>query len=170
MLAAVAGLIPSSVASCSPSDTRHSARAETPREQRDYVVDQAGVLSSTERQKLTAQLSRFERDTHHQFVVVTVTTLRGEDIAVFTRRLANKWGVGRKGINDGIVILVAPRDRKARIAVGYGLEARLPNAFCQQVMVRKMIPAFAQGQIGAGIEAGVSAIMDRLSAPGRDTR
>lgn len=96
MLAAVAGLIPSSVASCSPSDTRHSARAETPREQRDYVVDQAGVLSSTERQKLTAQLSRFERDTHHQFVVVTVTTLRGEDIAVFTRRLANKWvSVGR---------------------------------------------------------------------------
>lgn len=79
-------------------------------------------------------------------------------------------GIGRKGINDGIVILVAPTDRKARIAVGYGLEARLPNAFCQEVMVRKMIPAFAQGQIGAGIEAGVSAIMDRLSAPGRDTR
>jgi uncharacterized protein len=163
-------IITGSFAACSSGDARQPAHAEASLEQPDYVVDQAGVLSPAQRQELTDQLRRFERETRHQFVVVTVKTLGGVEVAAFTRTLANKWGVGRKGINDGIVVLVAPNERKARIAIGYGLERQLPDAFCQEVMDREMIPAFAQGLIGDGIGAGVTAIIKQLAATGGDTR
>lgn len=170
VLAAITVMVPGSFAACSSRDARQPAPAEATLEQPDYVVDEAGVLSPAQRQELTDQLRRFERDTRHQFVAVTVKTLGGAEVAAFTRTLANKWGVGRKGINDGIVLLVAPNDRKARIAIGYGLERQLPDAFCQEVMDREMIPAFARGQIGDGIEAGVTAIIKRLAATSGDTR
>lgn len=126
------------------------------------VVDQAKVLNDTEKERLTSLLLRFQTETGHQLVVVTVKSLLGEDVKDFTMRLANHWSIGRKGINDGIVILVAPHDRKARIAVGIGLEQQLPDAFCQHVMDRIMVPAFAKGQIGQGIEGGASVIIKRL--------
>ncbi|MDQ1228812.1 uncharacterized protein QE379_000238 [Sphingomonas sp. SORGH_AS 879] len=144
------------------------ASADEPLQFTGYVVDQAQLLNSDEKQRLTLWLGRFQRETGHQLAVVTVKTLHGEDVKDFTMRLANRWGVGRKDLNDGIVILVAANDRKARIAVGIGLEQRLPDAFCQQVMSRIMVPAFAKARIGQGIERGVSAIIERLqaSAPG----
>lgn len=169
-LLAATALVPSGLASCSANETRQPARAETGLEQPDYVVDQAGVLSPVERQKLTAQLAGFQHATLHQLVVVTVADLGGEEIAAFTRKLGIRWGIGRKGINDGIIILVAPHDRKARIAVGYGLERQLPDAFCYEVMDRKMIPAFADRRFSAGIEAGVSAIIARLTAKDSEAR
>lgn len=128
-----------------------------------YVVDQANVLRPDERSALTEQLGEFQRSTKHQLAVVTVKSLKGREIAEFTNALANRWGVGRKDVNDGIVVLVAPNDRKARISVGRGLKSRLPNAFCQGVMSNVMVPQFAKGHFGLGVKAGVTAIIQRLA-------
>ena len=96
-------------------------------------------------------------------VIVTVSTLGGRDVADFTRDLANSWGIGRKGHNDGVVLLVAPNERKVRIAVGYGLEKALPNALCQKIIDEQMLPRFREGDLPAGIEAGSRALIARLS-------
>lgn len=126
------------------------------------VTDAAHVLSAEETVRLTLQLQEFERSTKHQMVVVTVPTLGGVEIAKFTRKLANHWGIGRKGHNDGVVVLVAPTEQKIRIAVGYGLEGTLTKAVCQQVIVEKMLPHFRQNDFGGGIEAGIDALIARL--------
>ncbi len=151
------------------SGGRPAAVAAAPLRFTGYVVDQAGVLTPQQRQRLTQQLSRFQRETAHQMVVVTVNNLNGDDVARFTDRLGNRWGVGRRGINDGIVLLVAPNDRRARISVGSGLTRQLPDAVCQRVMDQVMIPAFKAGEVGLGIERGVAALLERLSFPGNAT-
>ena len=129
-----------------------------------YVVDQARILSPAVRQRLTEQLGRFERATRHQFAVVTVTTLNGADVATFATRLGTRWGVGRRGANDGVLLLVAPNEHKARIAVGDGLRAILPDRFCQAVMSQRMVPAFARGRYDEGVEAGVQTLFGRFTA------
>lgn len=96
-------------------------------------------------------------------VVVTVPTLGGADIATFTRDLANSWGIGRKGHDDGVVILVAPNERKVRIAVGYGLENVLTHDLCKQIIDEQMLPRFRQGDLPGGIESGANAVIARLS-------
>ncbi|PXA82967.1 hypothetical protein DMC47_44775 [Nostoc sp. 3335mG] len=129
-----------------------------------YVVDQANLLSNTEGQALTDRLGRFQRETGHQMAVVTVTSLHGEDIKTFSTALAKRWGVGRKGVNDGILILVAPNERKTRIAIGLGLESELPDDVCRSIMNAAIVPPLANGAYGEGIDAGVTAIIERLAA------
>ena len=95
-------------------------------------------------------------------VVVTVPTLSGRDVADYTRDLSNRWGIGRKGDNDGVVLLVAPVEHKVRIAVGYGLEGKLTHDVCQQIIDKTMLPRFRDGDLPGGIEAGTDAIIARL--------
>lgn len=96
--------------------------------------------------------------------VVTVRSLGGEDVARFTIALAGRWGVGRRGVNDGVVVLIAPRERKVRISVGDGLRVVLPDSFCRTVIDRRMAPVLARGDYDAGVEAGVSVLIARLRA------
>jgi len=126
------------------------------------VTDAAHVLSPEQQVRLSAKLEQFERSTQHQMVVVTVPTLSGRDVADFTRDLANKWGIGRKGYNDGVVLLVAPNERKVRIAVGYGLERTLTHHVCQQIIDKAMLPRFRHDDLAGGIEAGTDALIARL--------
>ncbi|MBB5986239.1 TPM domain-containing protein [Sphingobium lignivorans] len=126
------------------------------------VTDAAALFSTAERDALTRDLSALEARTGHQLVVATVPTLGGRDIAGYARDLGNRWGIGRKGIDDGVVILVAPREQLVRIAVGYGMEARLTDETCQSIIEQEMIPAFAQGQMFEGVRNGVAAIAARL--------
>ena len=123
-----------------------------------WVTDAAQVLDPGQRSALRRQLGRLEHDTGHQLVVVTVPGLRGQNTAAFARRLGYAWGVGRPGINDGVVLLVAPQERKVRIEVGRGLERILPNARCADILQHTMIPRFTAGEIGGGIVAGVAAL------------
>src|SRR6476659_7177855 len=105
-----------------PGDTQHfsaSAGAAVPLAGR--VTDAANVVSKQQEAALSDRLARFEDATKHQMVVVTVNSLGGRDVADYTRDLANAWGIGRKGYDDGVVVLVAPNERKVRIAVGDGL-------------------------------------------------
>jgi uncharacterized protein len=126
------------------------------------VTDAARLLDDPTKARLNARLAEFERATQHQFVVVTVPSLGGQDVKEFTTRLANAWGIGRAKERDGIVLLVAPNERKARIAVGYGLERDLPHVFCAEVMTNAMVPRFRKGDYGGGVEAGVAAIIARF--------
>ena len=95
-------------------------------------------------------------------VIVTAPTLAGQDVATFTRKLGNDWGIGRKGVNDGVVLLVAPNERKVRISVGYGLEKTLSHAACQEIVDRRMLPRFREGDLPGGIDAGTDALIARL--------
>ena len=96
-------------------------------------------------------------------VVATVPTLGGADVATFTKDLANSWGIGRKGYNDGVMILVAPNEREVRLAVGYGLEKSLTHDLCKEIIEERMLPRFREGDLPGGIEAGTNAVIARLS-------
>ncbi|MDP4575767.1 TPM domain-containing protein [Qipengyuania sp. G39] len=127
------------------------------------VSDHADILSFSQEQALTEQLEAFEAQTEHQMVVATVDSLNGEEIADFARDLANAWGVGRADHDDGVVILVAPNERRVRIAVGYGLEEELSDTFCQGVLDSIILPSFRENDFANGIAGGVKAITERLS-------
>ena len=127
------------------------------------VTDAAHILSGEQATRLSAKLEQFESATRHQLVIATVPSLGGRDVADFTRDLSNSWGIGRKGYNDGVVLLVAPNERKVRIAVGYGLEKTLTHDVCQQIIDDLMLPRFRQGDLPGGIEAGTDALIARLS-------
>jgi len=126
------------------------------------VTDAAGVIAPDQKQALTAKLAKFEADTKHQMVIVTVPSLGGEDVAKFTLKLANRWGIGRKGYNDGVVLLVAPSEHKVRIEVGRGLESILTNELCAQIMADKLLPRFKAGDMFGGIDAGTDALIGKL--------
>ena len=127
------------------------------------VTDAAHLLSSEARTKLSAKLARLEGLTHRQVVVVTVSSLGGRDIADFTKDLSKAWGIGRKGYNDGIVLLVAPHERKVRIAIGYGLEGVLTKSICGQSIETAILPKFRAGDFSGGIEGGSDALIARLT-------
>ena len=123
------------------------------------VTDQANVLSAEQRLRLSRELEQFERATKHQMVVVTVRSLRGRNVSDFARDLSNSWGIGRKCYNDGITLLVAPNERKVRIAVGYGLEKTLTHDLSQRIINQEIVPAFRRGDLPGGIEAGTHALI-----------
>jgi uncharacterized protein len=126
------------------------------------VVDQANLLSPAEEGRLSDIASRLEMQTKHQFVVVTTSDLKGLDVADYTRCLGNAWGIGRKDVNDGVVFLVAPNERRTRIEVGNGLGQDLTDAEASDILQRDVIPKFRAGDFPAGIEAGARAIVAEI--------
>ena len=130
---------------------------------RGWVTDAAEVIGPQEEASLSARLAEFERRSGRQMVVVTVPSLHGQDIAPFTTALGNSWGIGRAEQDDGIILLVAPNERRGRIAVGLGLEQTLPDALCRQILEREIMPRFRDGRIASGIDAGVAALIRHAS-------
>ena len=126
------------------------------------VTDQADVLDAAQETALITRLEAFERMTGHQFVVVIVASLAGRDVAAFTTDLANAWGIGQRGQDDGIVLLIAPNEHQARIAVGRGMKTRLPDAVCAEIMEQAIIPPIKAGDLPGGIDAGVAAIIAEI--------
>lgn len=129
------------------------------------VNDFAGLLSGEEAGSLEETLVAFHRETSTQVVVVTVNSLAGYDRADFAFRLGESWGVGQKGKNNGIVVLVKPKTERepgqVYIAVGYGLEGVIPDAVAnRQIVQTEMIPRFKEGNYYTGIAKGVKVIMD----------
>ncbi len=128
------------------------ARAETPLpELGGRVNDGAGLLDGAARAQLEAELAAYERATGHQFALVTVQTLDGLPIEDFSIRLAEKWKLGDAKRDDGLLLIVAARDHKMRIEVGYGLEGAIPDALAARVVRYELGPAFRQGQYAQGI-------------------
>jgi len=128
------------------------------------VVDAANILPAPLRARVARRLAAWEARTGHQFVVVTTPSLSGSDIALYSLRLFRRWGIGRRGANDGIGLLVAPNDRRMRIEVGYGLERALPDDLAAKIIRDRAMPAFRAGNLPSGIEATVAAVIDAIDA------
>jgi uncharacterized protein len=129
------------------------------------VVDAANLLTPQDKDALTQKLAALEQSTSRQLVVATVPDLQGYPIEDYGYQLGRTWGIGQKGANNGVILLVSKNDRKVRIEVGYGLEPILTDAFSSQIIQDRIVPAFKQGDYPGGINAGVDAIAAQLQAP-----
>lgn len=126
------------------------------------VIDQGNLLSDAKEQELTAKLEALERDTTDQVVVVTVSDLQGYEIEEYGYRLGRAWGIGQDSKNNGVLLLVAPTERKVRIEVGYGLEPVLTDGLSALIIHNEILPSFREGYFERGIEQGVNAIDAQL--------
>jgi uncharacterized protein len=126
---------------------------------RGRVNDLAGLLPPERRAALERKLEAFEAETSHQLVVLTVPSLEGEPIEEFSLRVAEAWAPGHRGLDNGILLVVAPQDRALRVEVGYGLEGALPDAVAARIVRDRLIPEFRAGRMAEGIESGVEALL-----------
>ncbi len=122
-----------------------------------WVTDSAGFLSEGTRSDLDARLEQWERETGHQFLVWITPTAGELSPEDFASQAFQAWRVGRKGIDDGLVLFVFANDRKLRFEVGYGLEASLPDALAGQILGQAVVPRLRAGDNDGGIRAGVEA-------------
>jgi uncharacterized protein len=126
---------------------------------RGRVNDLAGLIPTDRERALEKRLEDFETKTSHQIAVLTIPSLEGEDLEGFSLRVAESWKLGKKGFDNGVLLLVAKNDRKLRIEVGYGLEGVLPDALASRIIREVIVPRFRANDFAGGIEAGLEAIM-----------
>jgi uncharacterized protein len=126
------------------------------------VSDYANALTADARARLESILADGERTTGAQVVVAIFPSLEGESLEDFSIRLAEKWRVGRKALDDGAIILVFVADRKVRIEVGYGLEGAVPDVEAGRIIRESIAPRFREGRYDAGLEAAARAIYARV--------
>ncbi len=136
------------------------AQAQYP-EPKGHVNDFANILPDDFEQKLEATLRDYEAKTTNEIAVVTVSSLEGLSVEGYTIGLAEKWKVGKKGKDNGVILLVAPNERKVRIEVGYGLEPVLTDAKARRI-IEEMTPFFKNGDYAQGLEVGVKRITDTI--------
>jgi uncharacterized protein len=148
-LAAQTAGAPASVTSTPPSPTR-------------FVTDDAGFLSAPAQDELEQRLTRYERDTGHQVLLWIGQTTGGEPIESWAVRAFAAWRVGRKGLDDGVVVFILAADRKVRIEVGYGVEDRLPDALAARIIGDQMIPRLRAGDQDGAARAGVAGVLEAL--------
>ena len=130
-----------------------------PEKPESYVNDYARLLSPAVHQKLESVLSQFEKETSNQIVVAIFDSLEGGSLEDFSIRLADKWKIGSKKNNNGVILLIFKNDRKVRIEVGYGLEGALPDVIADQIIRHEIVPAFREGNFDAGVENAVTAVI-----------
>ncbi len=126
------------------------------------VTDLTATLSADQVAALDGKLAAFEAKKGSQIAVLIVPTTQPEDIAQFGIRVADQWKIGRKKIDDGVILIVARDDRKLRIEVGYGLEGAIPDAIAKRVIAETITPYFKTGDFYGGIDAGVRQLMQLI--------
>lgn len=134
------------------------------------VVDNADLLPADRQAALEQKLAGLEQQGGRQMVVVTLPDLQGYDIADYGYRLGRHWGIGTKENNDGLLLIVAPAERKVRIEVGYGLEGIMTDALSSRIIRNAIIPRFKQDDYAGGIEAGADALIAQLTLPPEEAR
>lgn len=122
------------------------------------VVDAAKVLSPECKERLTTRLAALEKDTGVQLVVATTPDLAGQTIEAYSFALANAWALGDGRRNDGLLLLVAPSDRKVRIEVGLGLEASVRDEDAAAIIRDAILPRFRRNDFDGDVEAGVDGL------------
>jgi uncharacterized protein len=127
------------------------------------IVDAANIIPQERRAGIDARLAAHEAKTTDQIVVATLPSLQGYAIEDFSNRLFRFWRLGQDKTNNGVLLLVAPNERKVRIEVGYGLEGALTDALSRVVIATAITPKFKAGDFPGGVEAGVDAILSILS-------
>jgi uncharacterized protein len=126
------------------------------------VVDDAHILSPDVQQQLTQKLADLEQRTQRQLVVVTLPSLQGYEIEDYGYQLGRAWGIGQKKLNNGALFIIAPKEHRVRIEVGYGLEPILTDALSSVILQSKVLPKFKAGDMQGGIVAGTNAIVEQL--------
>lgn len=122
----------------------------------ERVTDLTGTLSAEDRASLTASLAALEKDKGAQIAIVLLPTTQPETIEQFGIRLAEAWKIGRKGVDDGVIVIVAKDDRRMRIEVGYGLEGAIPDAIAKRIVAEQMAPRFREGDFAGGLRSTVA--------------
>ena len=138
------------------------------------VTDLTGTLTGQQRSALEQTLAEFEARKGSQIAVLLVPTTQPETVDQYAVRVEEQWKLGRKGVDDSVLLVIAKQDRKLRIEVGYGLEGALPDVAAKRIIEDDITPRFRQGDYYGGIRAGVDRIMrtlegEPLPAPKRDT-
>ena len=126
------------------------------------IVDNAHLLPADRTASLSAELATHEARTGNQVAVLTLPSLEGEPLEEFSHRVATAWKLGRKGTDNGVLILVVPNDRKVRIEVGYGLEGALTDLKSSRIIREEIVPRFRNGDFPGGIAAGVKAVLGTI--------
>lgn len=142
-----------------------AAQAQTFPKLTGRVVDAANLLSPEQAAQLTAMSEATEQATGRQLVVATVTDLQGYPIEDYGYRLGREWKIGQSEADNGIILLVAPNERKVRIEVGYGLEPIMTDALSGMIIRDTILPVFRSGDMAGGIVAGATAINEQLKLP-----
>lgn len=127
------------------------------------VTDLAGLLSVAQRQALEDKLARFEQEKGSQIAILIVPSTQPETIEQYGIRVAEAWRLGRQGVDDGVLLLVARDDRALRIEVGYGLEGVIPDAAAKRIIEEIIVPRFRAGDYAGGLDAGVAALTGLIS-------
>jgi len=126
------------------------------------VVDLAHVLPADVAASLTLDLEAHETKTSNQVVVLILPSLEGEPLETFSHRVSTIWKLGQKGTDNGVLLLIALRERKVRIEVGYGLEGTLTDLRSAHIIRQEIVPRFRSGDLPGGIAAGVQAILGTI--------
>jgi uncharacterized protein len=129
------------------------------------VNDYAGLLTAAERDRLEALLTERERTAGPQMAIAVFKSLDGESVEDVANRLFQKWRLGSKALDNGVLLVLFVEDRKVRIEVGYGLEATLTDAASAQIIREALAPRFREQRYAAGLEAAVNAVYERIASP-----
>ncbi len=128
-----------------------------------HVTDLTNTLTSAQVASLEQQLADFEKHKGSQLAVLIVPTTAPEAIEQYSIRVAEAWKLGRKGVDDGVILLVAKNDHALRIEVGYGLEGVIPDAIAKRVIAETIVPHFKQDDFAGGIQAGVDQLIKLIN-------
>lgn len=128
-----------------------------------YVNDFAGVIGGAYQQRIEQLASEIETKTSAEIAVVIVQTVAPSDIEQYAVDLFEHWGIGKKGKDNGVLILLAMREQAVRIEVGYGLEGALPDGLCGQIIRERMLPFFKQGKFGEGLLSASATIANIIA-------
>ena len=127
---------------------------------RGRVNDYGGMLPPEAERRLETLLKELEEKDSTQVVVLTVPSLDGDSLEDFSMRVAERWKIGRKGFDNGVILIVSRDDRKVRIEVGYGLEGRLTDLTAGRIIRDRIVPEFRAGRFDQGVVNGVQAMID----------
>ncbi|HKO59164.1 MAG TPA: TPM domain-containing protein, partial [Thermoanaerobaculia bacterium] len=128
-----------------------------------WFTDQAGIVDSASAAALDQKLASFEQQSGAQFLIYTFRSLEGESVEDFTLRCVERWKVGNKKYDNGIVLFVFVQEKKARVEVGYGLEGTITDAYSSRVIREQLAPHFQQGDYAGGLNAAADAIITRIT-------
>jgi uncharacterized protein len=149
---------------CLAATQAHAAAASYPERGRSAVVDAAGIIPDEAQAALEARLVAWNGATGHQLVVATVPSLEGREVQDYSVGLLRHWRLGRAGVNDGVLLLLAPNERQVRIEVGYGLEPVLTDARSGAIIRETIRPALRAGDAAGALTAGAERIIQVVAA------
>ncbi len=121
--------------------------------------DIAGVLTAAEQRRLSDLLTSYSGETHHQLALLIIPTLSGEPVETYSLRVANEWGLGYRGLDNGILVLLAIQEHSVRIELGKGMQRYISNDEAKAIIEEAMVPEFRKHEFAAGLENGFRRLM-----------